>query len=421
MTDKNFEREKRLARKLRKRHAAERRFKSYGFLAIFIAFAMLVMLLGSLVLPAIDGFRRTEIALTVKLDDDIQSTKQLRKHANRIYRKSIREAFPEAVSRSDKRNLYKIFSRRGTRDLKKYWDSYEDISAVRSAIVWVAAGDKIDMLMKGKIRPDDASGVISEKQLKWFKQLRDKNMVKVVFNHEFFTTGNSREPETAGFGGAIIGSLLTMFICLAISFPLGVLSAVYLEEYAPKNRLRDIIEVNINNLAAVPSIVFGLLGLSVYLGFFGLPRSTPIVGGMVLALMILPVIIISTRVALQSVPNYIRQAALGLGASHLQVVMHHTLPLAMPGIMTGTILGLARAIGETAPLLMIGMVAFIVDLPRGIFDPATVMPVQIYMWASSPEMGFAQKTAAGILVLILILLLMNMSAIYLRKKYEKKY
>jgi phosphate transport system permease protein len=218
-----------------------------------------------------------------------------------------------------------------------------------------------------------------------------------------------------------MGSILTLLVTLLLSFPLGVTAALYLEEFAPKNRWTDLIEVNINNLAAVPSIVFGLLGLAVFLNFFGFPRSAPLVGGMVLALMTLPTIIIAARTAMQSVPPSIREAAAGLGASPLQVVLHHVLPLAMPGIMTGAIIGMARALGETAPLLMIGMVAFIVDIPTSPVDPATVLPVQVYLWADSPERAFVAKTAAAVLVLLVFLVAMNGIAIYLRKKFERRW
>jgi phosphate transport system permease protein len=236
-----------------------------------------------------------------------------------------------------------------------------------------------------------------------------------------FSNGDSREPELAGIWGAVVGSLLTMFVTVLLSFPLGVAAAVYLEEFAPKNRWADLIEVNINNLAAVPSIIYGLLGLAVFLSFFGMPRSAPLVGGIVLALMTLPTIIIAGRTALGSVPPSIREAAIGMGASPMQVVLHHVLPLAFPGILTGTIIGAARALGETAPLLMIGMVAFIVDIPQGITDPATVLPVQIFLWADSSERAFVERTAAATLVLLTFLILMNLMAVVLRKKFERRW
>jgi len=241
------------------------------------------------------------------------------------------------------------------------------------------------------------------------------------FNGTFFTTGDSREPEQAGILGAVVGSVLTLVITLLLSFPLGVLAAVYLEEFAPKNRWTDLIEVNINNLAAVPSIIFGLLGLAVFLNFMGLPRSAPLVGGMVLALMTLPTVIIAARAAFASVPPSIREAALGIGASKMQTVTHHVLPLALPGVLTGTIIGMARALGETAPLLLIGMVAFVVDIPGSLSDPATVLPVQIYIWVDSPERAFVAKTGAAIMVLLAFLIAMNGLAVVLRKHFERRW
>ncbi|MEC8165169.1 MAG: phosphate ABC transporter permease PstA, partial [Pseudomonadota bacterium] len=260
---------------------------------------------------------------------------------------------------------------------------------------------------------------VKDKELRWVESLKTNDAIQAVFNTRLFTAGDSRDPEQAGVFGAVVGSLLTLAITLLLSFPFGVMAAVYLEEFAPKNRWTDIIEVNINNLAAVPSIVFGLLGLAVFLNFFGLPRSAPLVGGMVLALMTLPTIIIASRAALKSVPPSIREAALGVGASRMQVVTDHVVPLAMPGMLTGTIIGMARALGESAPLLMIGMVAFIVDIPQGPTDPATVLPVQVYLWADSPERAFVERTSAAIIVLLVFLVCMNLTAQVLRQKFER--
>ncbi|MCA1297900.1 phosphate ABC transporter permease PstA [Stappia indica] len=268
--------------------------------------------------------------------------------------------------------------------------------------------------------PESARKFIDQ-EIAYIEYLRDKGLIERQINTIFFTAGASREPEMAGVWGAVVGSFYTMVVTLLLSFPIGVAAAIYLEEFAPKNRLTHLIEVNINNLAAVPSIVFGLLGLAVFLNVFGMPRSAPLVGGMVLALMTLPTIIIAARAALKAVPPSIREAALGVGASRLQAVFHHVLPLAMPGIFTGTIIGMAQALGETAPLLMIGMVAFIVDIPGGPLDPATVMPVQIYMWADFPEPAFQQKTSAAIMVLLGFLVVMNAIAIVLRKRFERRW
>jgi phosphate transport system permease protein len=262
---------------------------------------------------------------------------------------------------------------------------------------------------------------VSDREVAWLEYLRERGLVERTFNWAFFTSGDSREPELAGIRGALVGSALTLLVTLAVCLPLGVAAAIYLEEFAPKNRLTEIIEVNINNLAAVPSIVFGLLGLAIFLNFMGLPRSAPLVGGLVLALLVLPTIIIAGRAALKAVPPSIKEAALGVGASHQQAVFHHVLPLAMPGIMTGTIIGMAHALGETAPLLMIGMVAFIVEPATSITDAATVLPVQIYLWSDLPEIAFQEKTAAAILVLLAFLFIMNGTAIVLRRRFERRW
>jgi phosphate transport system permease protein len=262
---------------------------------------------------------------------------------------------------------------------------------------------------------------VSDREVAWLEQLKEKGLVENRFNSSFFTAGDSREPELAGIRGALFGSALTLLVTLVLCLPLGVAAAIYLEEFAPKNRVTELIEVNINNLAAVPSIVFGLLGLAVFLNFFGFPRSAPLVGGLVLALLVLPTIIIASRAALKAVPPSIKEAALGVGASQQQAIFHHVLPLAMPGIMTGTIIGMAHALGETAPLLMIGMVAFIVEVPKGITDAATVLPVQIYLWSDLPEIAFQAKTAAAIMVLLVFLFVMNGTAIYLRRMFERRW
>jgi phosphate transport system permease protein len=262
---------------------------------------------------------------------------------------------------------------------------------------------------------------VNDRGVTFLEELRAKGLISNTFNWAFFTTGDSREAELAGIQGALVGSLLTLFVTIGLCLPIGVLAAIYLEEFAPKNRVTELIEININNLAAVPSIVFGLLGLAVFLNYFNLPRSAPIVGGLVLALLVLPTIIIASRAALKSVPPSIREAALGIGASRQQAVFHHVLPLAMPGIMTGTIIGMAHALGETAPLLMIGMVAFIVDVPTSLTQSATVLPVQIFLWSDLPEPGFEMKTAAAIVVLLGVLFVMNGLAIWLRKKFERRW
>jgi len=289
--------------------------------------------------------------------------------------------------------------------------------------LWVPADDDMDMLIKGHFDRNVPEGErrLKDKQLAWIDKLSAEDRIEKRFNKIFFTAGDSREPELAGIRGAVAGSFLILVVTLLLSFPIGVATAVYLEEFAPKNRWTDLIEVNINNLAAVPSIVFGLLGLAVFLNFFGLPRSAPLVGGLVLTLMTLPTIIIAGRSALKSVPPSIREAALGVGASKLQMVAHHVLPLALPGILTGTIIGMARALGETAPLLMIGMVAFIVEIPGGFTDPATALPVQIFLWADSPERAFVERTSAAIMVLLAFLIAMNAAAVILRRRFERRW
>lgn len=290
--------------------------------------------------------------------------------------------------------------------------------------LWVLAGDDIDAFVKGLIDRNipEADRRVKDYQVKWVDILEAQNKIERRFNINFFTSGDSREPEQAGILGALKGSFYTMLVTLLLSFPIAVSAAIYLEEFAPKNNWWiDIIEININNLAAVPSIVFGILGLAVYINLFGVPRSAPLVGGLVLTLMTLPTIIISTRAALKSVPPSIREAALSIGASKMQVITHHVLPLAMPGILTGSIIGMAQALGETAPLLMIGMVAFVADIPQSILDPATVLPVQVFIWSDSPERGFIALTSAAIVTLLVFLFFMNLIAIVLRKKFETRW
>ena len=279
------------------------------------------------------------------------------------------------------------------------------------------------MLMKGHMdrSSPEKNRRLSDKQIEWIDKLKEEGKLDLFFNSTFFTKADSREPESAGILGAAVGSAFALFITLMLALPLAVMSAIYLEYFAKPGKITDFIEVNINNLAAVPSIVFGLLGLAVFLGFFGMPRSVPLVGGMVLALMTLPTIIIATRASIRAVPTSIRDAALGLGASKMQTATDHILPLAAPGILTGTIIGMAQALGETAPLLMIGMVAFIVDVPDTITSPATALPVQIFMWSDSAERAFSERASLAIMVLLVFLISMNIAAVFLRKKYETKW
>jgi phosphate transport system permease protein len=289
--------------------------------------------------------------------------------------------------------------------------------------VWLLAHGNVDAFVKGAISRDtpEESRQLKDQQVAWVDRMTADGVLARKFNTGLFTFGASSQPETAGLGVAIIGSLFMMLTVLALAVPLGVAAAIYLQEFAPKNRFTDLIEVNINNLAAVPSIVFGLLGLAVFINFFGLPRSASFVGGLVLTLMTLPTIIIATRAAIAAVPPSIREAALGVGASQMQTVFHHVLPLAMPGILTGTIIGLAKALGETAPLLMIGMVAFVVDYPATPLQSATALPVQIYMWATEAERGFVERTAGATLVLLAFMLAMNAVAIVLRQRFARRW
>ena len=288
---------------------------------------------------------------------------------------------------------------------------------------WIKTSDDVDMLMKGHMdrSSPEKNRRLSDQQIEWIDKLKVEGKLDLFFNSTFFTKADSREPESAGILGAAVGSAFALFITLMLALPLAVMSAIYLEYFAKPGKITDFIEVNINNLAAVPSIVFGLLGLAVFLGFFGMPRSVPLVGGMVLALMTLPTIIIATRASIRAVPTSIRDAALGLGASKMQTATDHILPLAAPGILTGTIIGMAQALGETAPLLMIGMVAFIVDVPDTITSPATALPVQIFMWSDSAERAFSERASLAIMVLLVFLISMNIAAVFLRKKYETKW
>jgi phosphate transport system permease protein len=415
--------------RLRRRYAAERRFRFYGLAAIGLAVLMLALLLGSIVSKGYTAFLQTRIGLDIHFDPaviDPAGTRDPAVLAGADYGKLVRTAlqarFPEADGRQDRRALGDLVSSGAAYRLRDMVANDPTLIGTTRTI-WLTADDTTDMLNKGFIRRDvdQAERALTDRQIAWFDALAAEDRVRTSFNTTFLTAGDSREPEQAGVGGAVVGTLLTMLVTLAITLPLGIATAIYLEEFAPKNRWTDLIEVNINNLAAVPSIVFGLLGLAVFLGFFGLPRSAPLAGGIVLALMTLPVIIIACRAALLAVPPSIRAGALALGASPLQVVLHHVLPLAMPGTLTGTIIGMARALGETAPLLMIGMVAFIVDIPRSVTDAATVLPVQIYIWADSPERAFVERTSGAIMVLLAVLLAMNAIAVVLRRRFERRW
>lgn len=414
---------------LKKRYAREKRFERFGLIAILASLSFLAMLITTISIKGLPAFTQTFMKLDVTLDAKTLGVGEnpdldaLRKaNYSGAIKKSLLGTFPEVTKRKEKKLLYNLVSKGGQYDLQgKVIDNPELIG--ESMSVWLPVGDDVNSYMKGIIDTNlpEKKRRFKDNQIEWIESLKSDDRVVQRFNWTFFNRGDSREPELAGIRGALFGTMLTLFVTLSLSFPIAVAAAVYLEEFAPRNRWTDLIEVNINNLAAVPSIVFGLLGLAVFINFFHLPRSAPLVGGLVLSLMTLPTIIISSRAALKSVPPSIRDAALGLGASKLQVVFHHVLPLAMPGILTGTIIGMAQALGETAPLLMIGMVAFIVDVPTALTDPATVLPVQIFQWADLPEKGFVEKTSAAIMVLLAFLILMNAMAVYLRRKFERKW
>ena len=413
---------------LKSRLAKEKRFKAYGIISIITALTLLTILFVSIFSQGYTAFQETRIQLPVYFDQEILDPNKTsdwnnikKANFNGLVKQSLRNLFPEVSGRSNKRKLYKIVSSSAEYQIRSIVNN--DLSIIGSKQnIWVLADDDVDMLIKGNINRNlpENERRIDDQELMWIEYLESENLIKKVFNKTLFTSGDSSESEQSGILVALLGSFYALLITLVLSFPIGIATAVYLEEFAPKdNKFVDFIEVNINNLAAVPSIIFGLLGLAIFLNFFEMPRSAPLVGGMVLSLMTLPRIIIPARAALKSVPPSIREGALGLGASNVQAVFNHVLPIATPGMLTGTIIGMAQALGESAPLLVIGMVAFIVDIPQGFTDPATALPVQIYLWADTPERGFVERTAAVIMVLLIFLVLMNSLAIYLRKKFEK--
>jgi len=410
-------------RGLARRYRAERRFRLYGLSAIIVSLLFLSLLFFSIAGKGYSAFEQTFIQLDVFFDPAILHRDTLAgADYQGLIKQSLRKMFPDVTGRADKRMLYGLISSGASFQLRDLVLEHPDVIG-ETQVVWIPADDDVDMLIKGHFDRNvpESERRLKDNQLAWIDRISAEDRIEKRFNKTFFTAGDSREPELAGIRGAVVGSLLILAVTLLLSFPIGVATAVYLEEFAPKNRWTDLIEVNINNLAAVPSIVFGLLGLAVFLNFFGLPRSAPLVGGLVLTLMTLPTIIIAGRSALKSVPPSIREAALGVGASKLQMVAHHVLPLALPGILTGTIIGMARALGETAPLLMIGMVAFIVDIPAGLTDPATALPVQIFLWADSPERAFVERTSAAIMVLLAFLIAMNAAAVILRRRFERRW
>jgi phosphate transport system permease protein len=412
---------------LAKRYRAEKRFKLFGLAAITFGLIWLVVLFGYIIKEGVQAFSQTFIQLEIEFSPetlDISDATDQRQIAlanfDGVVREALRERFPDAKSRRELRELFSIVSSGAAYQLQDTLRANPELLGETKQF-WLPVDDDIDTYVKSRGDKEAFTGRVSETTIGRIDSLIESGDLERRFNSYFFTRGDSSEPELAGVLGAMLGSFFTLVVTLVLSFPVGVAAAIYLEEYAPRNKWTDFIEVNINNLAAVPSIIFGLLGLAIFLNFFGMPRSIPLVGGLVLTLMTLPTIIISSRAAIKAVPPSIREAALGIGASKMQMILHHVLPLAMPGMLTGAIIGMAQALGETAPLLMIGMVAFIADIPSSIMEPATVMPVQIFLWSDSPERAFVQLTSAAIMILLVFLITMNAVAILLRKRLERRW
>lgn len=375
--------------RLRRRHRAERRFRGLCIAALVTAAAFLVTFLGSMVTAAFPAFTQTEVRVEIDFTN------------------------PDQAWRAIDPELHSVVSRGVTRVLPSRLDNNPELAGTRFQ-EWVLAKAEVDQYLAGR-------GSLSEDLRAQVDRLEQQGRVRSTFNHWLFTEGDSKLPEMAGLKAAIVGSIYVLAITLAFAFPVGVLSAIYLEEFAPDNRFTQAVEININNLAAVPSILFGLLGLAIMINFFGVPRSSAVAGGLTLGLMTLPIVIISTRAALRAVPHAIREGALAMGATRWQTVRDHVLPMSLPGILTGTIIGLAQAMGETAPLLLIGMVAYIPDVPTSVTDAATVLPAQIFSWASMPQHAFVSRTAAAILVLLTVLIALNAAAVYLRRRFERRW
>ena len=401
--------------RIRKRYVAERRFRVLGLAAVVMSAGFLAFLLFTMLINGLGGFTQTELKLRIDFPRAGLTLDPARLKGPgadfALAAAGIEGATDTAANAQFGKDGFKLLSDGAWLRVRAAVKA--DPALLRNAVVIsVPASDAIDLAAKAEGTPQAETMVT---------KLKAQGLLSTGFNPNFLTGSDSTDPTIVGIWGALKGSLFTMIVTLLIAFPVGVLSALYLEEYAPKNRWTDLIEVSINNLAAVPSIIFGLLGLAVFLGTFGLPRSAALVGGLTLALMTMPVIVIAGRNAIKSVPPSIRDAALAVGASPIQVVFHHVLPLALPGILTGTIIGMARALGETAPLLMIGMRAFMVSPPDRMTDPATVLPVQIFLWSDQVNRGFVEKTSAAIIVLLAFLLAMNGFAIYLRNKFETRW
>ncbi len=410
---------------MKKRRAAETRFQLYGVASICFGVLALIVLFTDILYKGLPTFSQTVISTQIHFDNDYlglnsnPSADELRE-ANflGLLKKNLRHNFSTS-NRAESKIVYSLYSVGAEWQLRDYLLANPK-SLGKTVTLNLIADTDVDQWFK-YLQTNKQQRVLKEKAVLIAQKLRQTGQLHSIFNSDFFTQGDSREPELAGIKGAIVGSLLTLLVTFLLSFPIGIAAAVYLEEFAPKNRITEIVEININNLAAVPSIIFGLLGLAIFINIFGVPRSTPLIGGLVLTLMTLPTIIIAARAAIKSVPPSIREAAYGVGASKVQMVFHHVLPLAMPGMLTGSIIGMAQALGETAPLLMIGMIAFVVDVPSFINDPSTVLPVQIFLWSDSPERAFTEKTSGAIIVLLSFLIFMNAAAVMLRRRLERRW
>ena len=404
-----------MQKRVARRYASERRFRALGFIAVALSVAFLAFLLFTMAAKGLGGFSHTEARLQLDLPkfDVILDPATLKgaDAAQIVAQANLEGALTQAAIANYGPAAGEMFGESGVRELGRKLIADPSLLSHR-AEVWLPVSGKIDVAAKGDGAPEQEAIVAA---------IKAKDGLRRTFNLDFLTASDATDPSVVGVWGALKGSFLTIIVTMGLAFPIGVLSALYLEEFARRNRWTDLVEVSINNLAAVPSIIFGLLGLAVFLNLMNLPRSAPLVGGLTLALMTMPVIVIAGRNAIKSVPPSIRDAALGVGASKMQVVFHHVLPLALPGILTGTIIGMARALGETAPLLMIGMRAFIATPPGGIADPATVLPVQIFLWSDEVDRSFVEKTSAAIIVLLVFMLVMNGLAIYLRNRFERRW
>jgi phosphate transport system permease protein len=414
--------------RIKKRHRAEARFKLYGLVSIILALTFVGFLVFTIFSKGSDAFSKTTIKVNVSFNAEIlslASNPSLEDIQDADYYDLALESINKLLLTSnpdDEKLLKKLFSPDFDLEIKNYLVKNPDLIN-QSQDINLTSSDDIDQLFKGNFPrdiPEDRRQV-NDRQLEIFDELVAQDKIEKKFNNYFFTNGDSRDPELAGIGASLLGSFFSVVICLILSFPIAILASIYLEEFAPKNKITDFIEININNLAAVPSIVYGLLGLGILLGFMNFPRSTPLVAGITLALMTLPRIIIPCRASLKAVPPSIREGALAVGASKFQSVFHHVVPLSLPGTLSGTIIGLAQALGETAPLILIGMVAFVVDIPGSPIDPASSLPAQVYLWSESAERGFVEKTSATIMILLTFLIVMNFIAVYLRQKFEKKW